>query len=182
MAHRKKDQKCYKVCIVEIDDGTEFFISKYNFKVEEAPPTPFASETTWPNAPPPIPTTLGMAIAHPSKMLSPTSKGGCALRQRRTSQTSDIRGLRLTTTMSPRRRTCRRWVKPLLFQVVVDGRNQPFAAAVQTTSRTSPGVLRITDGMRLRTTMSCNSFACAFPKNGSSTSVSRRPTWGLPRT
>ena len=51
-----KDQKCYKVCIAEIDDGTEFFISKYNFKVEEAPPTPFASKTTQPNTPPPIPT------------------------------------------------------------------------------------------------------------------------------
>jgi len=52
----KKDRKCYKVRINEIDDGTEFVVAKYNFKVEQAPATPFESEMPQPDAPPPIPT------------------------------------------------------------------------------------------------------------------------------
>ena len=49
---RRKDQKCYKVCIAKINDGTEFFVAKHNFKVEQAPTTPFESETPQPPEPP----------------------------------------------------------------------------------------------------------------------------------
>ena len=48
----KKDQKCYKVRIAEINDGTEFFVAKHNFKVEQVLATPFESKTPQPPAPP----------------------------------------------------------------------------------------------------------------------------------
>ena len=37
----KKEQSCYVVRIMEIDDSTQFFIVKKNFKVEQAPVTPY---------------------------------------------------------------------------------------------------------------------------------------------
>ena len=40
----KKDQSCYVVRIMEIDDSTQFFIVKKNFKITEAPTEPFPSE------------------------------------------------------------------------------------------------------------------------------------------
>ncbi len=49
---RKKDQKCYVVRIMELDDGTEFFVAKRNFKVEQPPATPFESEMPQLPAPP----------------------------------------------------------------------------------------------------------------------------------
>jgi hypothetical protein len=51
----KKDQMCYKVCIMEINDCTEFFIVKKNFKVEQRPTIPFKSEGPQEPAVPPIP-------------------------------------------------------------------------------------------------------------------------------
>jgi hypothetical protein len=50
----KKDQMCYKVCIMEINDGTKFFIVKKNFKVEQRPTIPFESEGPQELAVPPI--------------------------------------------------------------------------------------------------------------------------------
>ena len=50
----KKDQSCYVVRIMEIDDSTQFFIVKKNFKVEQAPVTPFESEAPQPPTLPPI--------------------------------------------------------------------------------------------------------------------------------
>ena len=44
----KKDQSCYVVRIMEIDNSTQFFIIKKNFKVEQAPVTPFESEAPQP--------------------------------------------------------------------------------------------------------------------------------------
>ena len=41
---RNKDQMCYLVRIDEVDDGTIFYISKKNFKVDTPPATPFESE------------------------------------------------------------------------------------------------------------------------------------------
>ncbi len=38
---QKKDQWCYIVCIPEINDGSEFHIIKFNFKVKVAPAVPF---------------------------------------------------------------------------------------------------------------------------------------------
>ena len=43
-AVRHKQQLCYLARIPEIDDGTEFYIVKRNFKIVQAPPTPFTSE------------------------------------------------------------------------------------------------------------------------------------------
>ncbi len=40
----RRDQDCYLVCIPEIDDGREFHIVKKNFKVDQAPPSPFESK------------------------------------------------------------------------------------------------------------------------------------------
>jgi hypothetical protein len=51
----KKDQMCYKVRIMEINDGTEFFIVKKNFKVEQRPTIPFESEVPQEPPVPPIP-------------------------------------------------------------------------------------------------------------------------------
>ncbi len=45
-AVRHKQQLCYLVCIQEIDDGTELYIVKRNFKIVSPPPTPFASKET----------------------------------------------------------------------------------------------------------------------------------------
>jgi len=50
----KKEQSCYVVRIMEIDDSTQFFIVKKNFKVEQAPVTPFESEAPQPPTRPPI--------------------------------------------------------------------------------------------------------------------------------
>ena len=50
----KKEQSCYVVRIMEIDDSTQFFIVKKNFKVEQAPGTPFESEAPQPPTLPPI--------------------------------------------------------------------------------------------------------------------------------
>ncbi len=38
---RNKDQMCYLVCIDEVNDGTIFYISKKNFKVDTKAATPF---------------------------------------------------------------------------------------------------------------------------------------------
>jgi hypothetical protein len=51
----KKDRMCYKVRIMEINDGTKFFIVKKNFKVEQSPTIPFESEGPQEPAVPPIP-------------------------------------------------------------------------------------------------------------------------------
>ncbi len=42
--HLKKNQKFYLVRIPEIDDGTQFYVVKKNFKVDQAAPIPFKSE------------------------------------------------------------------------------------------------------------------------------------------
>ena len=54
-AVRHKQQLCYLVRIQEIDDGTEFYIVKRNFKIVSAPPTPFASEEPQAADVPPVP-------------------------------------------------------------------------------------------------------------------------------
>jgi hypothetical protein len=52
---RHKQQPCYLVCIQEIDNGTEFYIVKKNFKVKTAPPTPFPSKAPQAAAAPMLP-------------------------------------------------------------------------------------------------------------------------------
>ena len=52
---RHKQQPCYLVCIQEIDNGTEFYIVKKNFKVKTAPPTPFPSKAPQAAAAPTLP-------------------------------------------------------------------------------------------------------------------------------
>jgi hypothetical protein len=41
---RLKQQLCYLVCIQEINNRTQFYIVKRNFKIESYPPTPFMSK------------------------------------------------------------------------------------------------------------------------------------------
>jgi hypothetical protein len=41
MSIRHKEKKCYLVRIMEINDGTKYFIVKKNFKVKMALATPF---------------------------------------------------------------------------------------------------------------------------------------------
>jgi hypothetical protein len=54
-AVRHKQQLGYLVCIQEINDGTEFYIVKRNFKIVSAPPTPFASKEPQAADGPPVP-------------------------------------------------------------------------------------------------------------------------------
>ena len=51
----RKDQLCYRVRIPEFDDSTVFHICVNNFKIEEAPPTPFEDEVTTAQATGPTP-------------------------------------------------------------------------------------------------------------------------------
>ena len=163
----KKEQSCYVVRIMEIDDSTQFFIVKKNFKVEQAPTTPFESEAPQPPLPPVQAPAVSDAERSSVRNVVSNIKGRIHVEMTEDIADPDIRGSRSTMTMSRRPRACRRRVKPFLFPVMADGTSRPFAAAAPTTSKTSQGNFRITVGTRSRTTMSWNSSGCASPKNGS---------------
>jgi len=150
---------CYLVCIDEVDDGTIFFISKKNFKVDTPAAIPFESESL---AQPVrghdalVRDELRAAGANVVPNVGTLSRGATReeieeLRQNGIEVDND-------NELAPENATPQE-IRPLLAH----GSNQRIATVgLILNSQTSPGDSRITGGIRLSSSTSSTSSECAF--------------------